>query len=158
MFAGLKSFCFAVLIGSIAIQAAPLQQSSEFLSKRQIGDLQCNINRLQIVGAMAQMGGTLATLKSETASDPATSAAVAAAQGGLNTANQGVATIAKAIITGQNAPAAARTQVEDGLNTVLTSIQNATSSDANVTQNLQKLQTQLQAAGTAGNGVLANCK
>ncbi|KAI0701852.1 hypothetical protein BC835DRAFT_1264633, partial [Cytidiella melzeri] len=101
--------------------------SSATLVGRQIGDLQCNINRFQIVTALAEMGGTLAALKGQSASDPATSAVVATAQSGLNTANAGVATIAKAIITGQAAPAAARTQVENGLNTVAGAIQKVNS-------------------------------
>lgn len=35
--------------------------------KRQIGNLQCNINRVQIVAALTEMGGTLKTLQKETA-------------------------------------------------------------------------------------------
>ncbi|KAI0791575.1 hypothetical protein BC629DRAFT_370663 [Irpex lacteus] len=150
MFSVFKSLFLAVLVGAAAIQGAP--------TKRQIGNLQCNINRVQIVSALAQMGGTLKTLAKETANDPATSAAVASAQTGLDTANSGVATIAKALLTGQAAPADARTQVEQGLNAVLSATQNVTSTDAQVTSDFSKLTTQLTAAGKAGDGVLANCK
>ena len=57
-------------------------------------------------------------------SDPAVTSATTTAQGGLTSAKDGIKTIAEALLTGQNAPADARTEVADGLTTA----QNALSS------------------------------
>ena len=39
-----------------------------FEEKRQVGDLQCNLDRAEIVGALVVMQGTVNSLKTETAS------------------------------------------------------------------------------------------
>jgi len=54
--------------------------------------------------------------------DPAAADAVSTAQSGLDSASDGIKTIAGALITGQAAPAAARDQVATGLDGALTSL------------------------------------
>ncbi|THH00318.1 hypothetical protein EW026_g2199 [Hermanssonia centrifuga] len=141
----------AVLCG-VLVQTAPLE-----FGKRQLGDLQCNINRVQIVADIAQMKETVNTLATQVASDPVSSAAVSSAQAGISAAESAISGIALSIITGQAAPAADRTQVESGLNAVLAGLGNITSTDPAVTANVQKAQQQLASASAAGDGVLANC-
>ncbi|PSR75683.1 hypothetical protein PHLCEN_2v8974 [Hermanssonia centrifuga] len=152
----------AALCG-VLVQTAPLE-----FNKRQIGDLQCNVNRVQIVSDIAQMKQTVNALATQVASDPVSSAAVSSAQAGISSAESAIGGIALSIITGQTAPAADRTQVESGLTAVGAGLGNITShiaiiegttcrTDPAVTANVQKAQQQLASATTAGDGVLANC-
>ncbi|KAF8212584.1 hypothetical protein K438DRAFT_1566170, partial [Mycena galopus ATCC 62051] len=122
------------------------------LGVRQVGDLKCNIDRVATVGGLA---ATTAAVNKIDTTDPTTASAVKAAQAGLQTASQGIAGIAKALITLQNAPAADRNQVFAGLTaaqTALTGINDPAASDA-VTTALGKLSDTI----TAGKGVTSNC-
>lgn len=112
------------------------------IESRQVGDLQCNIDRLSIVAALAKTVSDVKTVASagsgyalnflpghfclsltfNTCSDPAVTSATTAAQGGLSSATQGIETIAGALLTGKTAPADARTQVQDGLTTASTAL------------------------------------
>ncbi|GLB43718.1 hypothetical protein LshimejAT787_1402300 [Lyophyllum shimeji] len=97
------------------------------LRKRQIGNLRCNIARLQTVGALSASTKAVGKVATAAGSDAASATAAQDAQTGLKSAQDGIATIAKALLTGQSAPAAARTQVEDGLNAAKTSLASITS-------------------------------
>ncbi|KAF8212607.1 hypothetical protein K438DRAFT_1662168 [Mycena galopus ATCC 62051] len=122
------------------------------LGVRQVGDLQCNEDRLATVSGLA---ATTAAVKKIDTTDPTTASAVTAAQAGLQSASQGIAGIAKALVAGQTAPAADRTQVGAGLTaaqTALTGINDPAASDA-VTTALGKLSDTI----TAGQGVATNC-
>ncbi|KAJ6493428.1 hypothetical protein C8R45DRAFT_928179 [Mycena sanguinolenta] len=79
------------------------------LSVRQVGDAQCNKDRANTVAGLV---ATNAAVKQIDTTDPATASAVQAAQAGLKSAGQGIAGIAVALVAGQNAPAADRTQVQ----------------------------------------------
>ncbi|TCD66096.1 hypothetical protein EIP91_001748 [Steccherinum ochraceum] len=142
-----------VFIGATLVGAAPMHQHVA----RQIGDLQCNIDRLKIVGDIFQASQTTKTLTNQLASDPANAALVSTVSKGLSDASAGIGDIATALFTGQQAPAASRTQVEDGLNSAFTAADSITSTNAAVTDNVNKLKNELQAAGQAGDGVLTNC-
>ena len=118
--------------------------------KRQIGNLQCNIDRLSTVTNLAKTTTAVQNLASAGArsdlphfkllhltevltrpfcsfSDPAVSAAASSAMTGLQSAQQGIQTIATALLSGQTAPADARTQVGDGLTAAGSALGNVTS-------------------------------
>ncbi|RPD75977.1 hypothetical protein L226DRAFT_534040 [Lentinus tigrinus ALCF2SS1-7] len=158
-------FAFLSLLAGSQIYAAPANE----IVARQIGNLQCNINRLQIVTGLAGLQGTLKNLASESASDAATAASVQTAQDSVTGAQGAIGVIAKALLTGQTAPAAARDQVAGNLTAAqgaLTAINSCSSadvvyfhrSDTTVSATLQKALTQLGDAATAGEGVVSNCK
>ncbi|CAL1714152.1 unnamed protein product [Somion occarium] len=144
---------FFLALSAVLIDAAPVQAD-----KRQIGNLQCNVDRVKIVSDIAGAKSTVNTLATQLASDPAGSDSISQVSDGIANAQDGISQIAKSLFTGQQAPADARQQVEDGLTTATTALANITSTDPDVTSNLTKAQGQLQKAATAGEGVLANCK
>ncbi|TBU45327.1 hypothetical protein BD309DRAFT_956481 [Dichomitus squalens] len=146
-------FAFLGLFASSLVHAAPVKE----LSARQIGDLQCNADRLTIVGALATMQGTLSELASSASSDPATAAGVQSVQSDVTDAQQAIGTIAKALFTGQTAPASARDQVKSALLSANSTLSGLTSTDATVSSLLQKATSELKVAGAAGEGVVANC-
>ncbi|KAJ7499711.1 hypothetical protein FB451DRAFT_1549253 [Mycena latifolia] len=143
--ARILSVFLALFIASAAV-AAPVEQ-------RQIGNLQCNIDRFKIVTTLAATGS--AVKKIDTTNN-ATATAVKAAQAGLSSAGDGIKTIALSLVTGQAAPAAARDQVQQGLldaQTALTSI-----TDATVNATLADAQSKLASAIQDGDDVVADCK
>ncbi|KAI0786988.1 hypothetical protein C8Q75DRAFT_808064 [Abortiporus biennis] len=141
-------FCFSF------VEAASLQR----YDRRQIGNLQCNIDRLKIVADLAGAKSTAQTLTQQLASDAAGSQSISTVSDGISSAQSAIGQIAAALLTGQQAPAAARDQVAAGLTQATQALANITSTDAAVTQNLSKIQGQLSKAADAGNGVVTNCK
>jgi hypothetical protein len=103
-------------------------------------------------------------------SDPTTAAAVKTAQDSFASAKSAIGQIGEAIVTGQQAPAAARQQTADGLNAAAAALQSITGwvfmlriylqaisfyhSDSNATAALSST----QAAITAGGNVVSQCK
>ncbi|KAL4251058.1 hypothetical protein ABKN59_006219 [Abortiporus biennis] len=136
------------------VEAASLQR----YDRRQIGNLQCNIDRLKIVADLAGAKSTAQTLTQQLASDAAGSQSISTVSDGISSAQSAIGQIAAALLTGQQAPAAARDQVAAGLTQATQALANITSTDATVTQNLSKIQGQLSKAADAGNGVVTNCK
>ncbi|KAI0048664.1 hypothetical protein FA95DRAFT_1605043 [Auriscalpium vulgare] len=132
------------------VQGLPVQS-------RQIGDLQCNIDRLKIVttleGAKITVDGLAASLsKSADASNiKAVANNIAGAQGGIGV-------IGKALLTGQAAPASARTQVQDNLTQAIKTLANIKSSDAGIASRLKLAAQQLNNSAADGDGVVSNCK
>ena len=117
------------------------------LERRQVGDLQCNIDRLSTVANLAKTTKAVQQLSSAgakyvqaywisirsffylffTRSDASVTSAASAAMSGLTTAQQGIETIASALLQGQTAPADARTQVGNGLTAASQALGNVTS-------------------------------
>ncbi|KAJ6549798.1 hypothetical protein B0H19DRAFT_1031434 [Mycena capillaripes] len=132
--------------------AAPLQQ-------RQVGNLQCNINRFKIVTSLASTSTAVGKIDT---TDPATASAVTAAQAGLTSAGAGIKTIALSLVTGQAAPASARDQVQTGLLAAQTALAGIT--DANpsfsptATAAVTAAQNQLTTTISDGAAVVADCK
>lgn len=111
---------------------APLQ-----LEQRQIGNVQCNVNRLQIVGDLTGAKSTAQTLTTDLASlaisiptvlcsislyfirDPASSQLMDTINQGISDAQDGISQIASALFTGQQAPAEDRDQVASGLGSAI---------------------------------------
>jgi len=93
--------------------------------KRQIGDLQCNIARLKTVGALTKAQKAVSALTAQ-ANGTADATNIATAASSLASAQDGIKTIAGALLTGKTAPASARTQVGDGLENALSALGNVT--------------------------------
>ncbi|TCD66098.1 hypothetical protein EIP91_001750 [Steccherinum ochraceum] len=146
------SFCAVVALGAIVASADPPQ-----LSARQVGDLQCNIDRVKTVGSVIQALVTTRNLTQQLSSDSVNSAHVADITGGLNKAEDGIAVIVAAIFAGQKAPNEARTEVGDGLSTAFDAASNITSTDPDVVANVNQLKTELQEASFAGDNVVDEC-
>lgn len=77
------------------------------LPPRQIGNLACNLARLQIVGALNDAGSAAGSI-----ADTTTQAAVSA---GIDQANAGVGAVAQALLSGGAASADGRDEVAAGL-------------------------------------------
>ncbi|RDX52503.1 hypothetical protein OH76DRAFT_1454323 [Lentinus brumalis] len=147
-------FAFLSLLAGSQIYAAPTNE----IVARQIGNIQCNINRLQIVTGLAKLQGTLGSLIGEVSSDSAALASVQSAASSVTGAEAAIGVIAKALLTGQAAPADARDQVAANLTAAHDALAAITSTDPTASATLQKALTQLNDAATAGDGVVANCK
>jgi len=147
-------FCFFAIFATTLVDAASLQR----YGKRQIGDLQCNINRLQIVGDLGGATRSVKTLQSKLSSDAVNGPLINTVASGISTASSGISDIAAALFTGQTAPAASRDQVRAGLTSAIEAMGNITTTDTTLSSMLQKASSQLNAAGQAGLGVVANCK
>ncbi|KAJ7667097.1 hypothetical protein B0H17DRAFT_1252110, partial [Mycena rosella] len=129
--------------------SAPIEQ-------RQVGDLQCNIDRFKIVTSLAATGSAVGKIDTTYVHDPATAAAVTAAQTGLSSAGDGIKTIALSLVTGQAAPATARTQVQQGLLDAQTALTGIT--DATVNATLADAQSKLASTIQDGTAVVTDCK
>ncbi|KAH9848514.1 hypothetical protein C2E23DRAFT_739342 [Lenzites betulinus] len=145
------AFAFVCLLAGSQIYAIP---TSEIVA-RQIGNLQCNVDRLSIVAGLAQ---TQSTLKKLTANSTATASSVQTVIDSVSGAQGAIGVIGKALLTGQAAPAEARTQVQGNLTAAHDALAAINSTDATAAAGLQKALTQLSKAETAGEGVVANCK
>ena len=110
-------------LGSGAVYAAPALNAS------QVGSLQCNLDRDQVVKNLAIATKNVSSLTNSPNVEYVSpidslfvkltmwisNTMVSTAQEGLDNANTGVQTIAQALKQGKTAPANARMQVEDGL-------------------------------------------
>ncbi|TLD33284.1 hypothetical protein PspLS_01284 [Pyricularia sp. CBS 133598] len=116
------------------------------LEPRQLGDLACNVARLQIVNALSATKKNVGDIQ-----DPAVKTA---AQAGVKQAQDAIGVIGKAIISGSKPPANARDDVAAGLTATGTALQGGSKDDkavADATSNLTK-------AAKAGQDVVAKCK
>ncbi|KAJ7689674.1 hypothetical protein B0H17DRAFT_1134812 [Mycena rosella] len=137
---------FLALFLAFAAVAAPVET-------RQLGNLQCNIDRFKIVTGLVETGSALKKIDT---TNPDTATAVAAAQTGLTTVGDAIKDIALALVTGKAAPTDARTQVSQGLNDTRSALEGIT--DATVTASVASAQTLVQGLIDDGNGVIADCK
>ncbi|KZV99358.1 hypothetical protein EXIGLDRAFT_762659 [Exidia glandulosa HHB12029] len=118
---------------------------------RQVGNLDCNLARVRIIGALASTADTVKQLPL----DLNTAQALA----GVGIAQAGIEQIVVALFNNQTAPPAARDLVGSGLTdarTALASV-NVTAGGADEC-GLQKAQASLEAAIDAGNDVVTLCK
>ncbi|EIW53435.1 uncharacterized protein TRAVEDRAFT_154935 [Trametes versicolor FP-101664 SS1] len=139
-----------LLLGS-QISAAPTNE----IVARQIGNLQCNVDRLSIVAGLAK---TQKTLKGLAASDNSTASSVQSVIDSISGAQGAIGVIAKALFSGATAPADARTQVQGNLTAAAGALSAINSTDTATAASLQKALSELSDAATAGEGVVANCK
>jgi len=143
-------FLAVCAFGALLAGAVPVRM-------RQIGDLQCNINRLQIVGDLAGLQGTLGALSGEASGNATANEAIQSVRTDITGAQGAIGVIAEALLTGQDAPADARDQVAGNLTSAQNTLSTITLSSTAGTATLQKAQTELSSAITAGEGVVNNC-
>ncbi|KAJ7479661.1 hypothetical protein FB451DRAFT_163111 [Mycena latifolia] len=143
--ARILSVFLALFIASAAV-AAPVEN-------RQLGNLDCNVDRFKIVTGLIQTGSALKKIDT---TNPDTATAVAAAQAGLSSAGDAIKNIALALVTGKAAPGDARTAVSQGLNDTRSALDGI--DDPTVTDSVAAAQTLLQGAIDDGNAVIADCK
>ncbi|TCD63659.1 hypothetical protein EIP91_005139 [Steccherinum ochraceum] len=141
----------------LALTATVVGAAPSHLSARQVGGLQCNIDRVQIAGSIFQALITTKNLTEELSSDPVGSAAMTNVTAGLYEVIEGFAAIATAIFTGSKAPSDARDQVGEGVVTAFTAANQINSTDPAVVANVAQLKDELIAANTAGDDVVQDC-
>ncbi|KAI0327523.1 hypothetical protein GY45DRAFT_1109795 [Cubamyces sp. BRFM 1775] len=149
-----RFFALVLAFSSLLVGTQVLAAPASGLIARQVGDLQCNIDRLSIVADLAATQNTLKKVQTDVASDATASSSVQSAIDSIDGAQGAIGVIAKALLTGQAAPAEARTQVQGNL----TAAHDALTSIDSTSSNLQKALTQLGNAELAGEGVVNNCK
>ncbi|KAJ7766038.1 hypothetical protein B0H16DRAFT_384877 [Mycena metata] len=142
----------ARLIALFIVFLAALVTAAPLGTRAGLGSIKCNIDRFKIVTSLA---ATNAAVKQIDTSSSDTAAAVGTAQTGLSSAADGIKTIALNIITGQSPSAAARTQVQNGLNDAQTALTGINDSTAGAT--VAAAQSKLAATIQDGDDVVADC-
>ncbi|KAI0672368.1 hypothetical protein C8Q78DRAFT_1077896 [Trametes maxima] len=143
----------AVLMASQLTAAAP--------SRRQLGDLQCNIDRAEIVFNVGQLSSTVASLANATGLVSANSTAdadVDALQKGVDGAGGAIKQILVALINGDKASPDLRDQVGGNLTDISLALADLSSNDTDTSAILDAANTQFTNAALAANGVVTNCK
>ncbi|KAI8989179.1 hypothetical protein BD414DRAFT_486325 [Trametes punicea] len=153
-----RLLAFAVALSSFLATSQILAAPAKEITVRQIGDLQCNVDRLSIVAGLATTQGTLKTLSKELASDTTAASSIESAIDSISGAQGAIGVIAKALLTGQAAPAAARDQVLGNLTAAHDTLASINSTSGAASTELQKALTELTNAQLAGEGVVNNCK
>lgn len=110
-----------------------------------LGTVSCNVARLDIVKSLADTKNAVTNI-----TDPAIKQA---AQDGLKQADDGIATIAKAIVAGQAPPAAGRDTVAAGLAATGNALMGAASNETAIVDAMSSLADSVK----AGQDVVANC-
>ncbi|KAI0772750.1 hypothetical protein BD413DRAFT_622074 [Trametes elegans] len=147
------AFAFVSLFAGSQIYAAPTHE----IVARQLGNLQCNLDRLSIVASLAATQGTVKKLTGSLA-DNSTAAGIQAVTDALSGAESAIATIGKALFTGATAPADARDVVKTSLDAAHQALSGLNSTDTAIADTVKKALTQLENAQSAGEGVVSNCK
>ncbi|KAF8215120.1 hypothetical protein K438DRAFT_1660002 [Mycena galopus ATCC 62051] len=140
----ISSVVFSLFVAACAV-AAPMQ-------RRQIGDLDCNLARLQLLFNIKATQNTLNTMN---ATDLHTQSAVAVAQAGLTNATNVIQGIFGALSSGQLAPAASRDQTVLALNHANASL--AMIKDPSLNATVAAAMSTVLAAGNQANAVGADC-
>ncbi|KAI0023306.1 hypothetical protein F4780DRAFT_729211 [Xylariomycetidae sp. FL0641] len=130
----------AVLMALSAIGA-----NAGTLGSRQLGGLTCNIARIRIVTALGQTKDEVGSIKDTAVADKAST--------GLDQAGSGIGEIAKALLSGEDAPAASRDKVAAGLTAAGTALKAGDQTDEAVTNAMESL----QKAKDAGQDVVSDC-
>ncbi|KAI0752631.1 hypothetical protein C8Q80DRAFT_1267153 [Daedaleopsis nitida] len=146
----------AYVVGTISIfaNAAPA-------TRRQLGNLECNIARGEIVFHVAQLAATVNSLANATdlmAANSTTDADIQAMQTGAQGAGAAVKQILLGLINGDPATPELRDSVGKNLTVVNFALLDLSSKDNTTSVLLAQANTELTNAALAGNGVLNNCK
>lgn len=132
-------------------------RNSRIFGKRQIGGISCNVARFQTVGRLAQASIAVNSVEGVSSGDPSAAAAARQAGTALNSAKDGIAKIAVALVVGQKAPAADRDQVQKGLNDAMTALSDINTTDQTVTTAISNAQDKISSTLEAGNRVVSDC-
>ncbi|KAH8102138.1 hypothetical protein BXZ70DRAFT_930442 [Cristinia sonorae] len=145
-------FCSLIVLGAVLVGAVPAH-----ISARQVGDLQCNIDRVKVTGSVFQALQTTRSLTQQLQNDAAGTALLTTINQGLLGAEDGIADLVTALFAGQTAPESAVDQVGGGLTLAFDAASNITSADPAVTDSVNKLKNELLQASFAGDNVLDEC-
>ncbi|KAF9547328.1 hypothetical protein CPC08DRAFT_715823 [Agrocybe pediades] len=133
--------------------AAPLENN-----RRQIGNLACNIARLKTVAGLSKSASAIQAATSAATADAATTSQLQTASQGISSAQDGVAKIAAALLTGQQAPDADRQQVKDGLTAASTALGSITAADPDVDSAVADASSAVESTTEAGAQVVSDCQ
>ncbi|KAI0690562.1 hypothetical protein C8T65DRAFT_745764 [Cerioporus squamosus] len=146
-------FAFTALMFAHAAPTTP--------TRRQLGNLECNIDRGEIVFHVAQLASTASSLANATglvAMNNSADLDISALQSGAFGAGGAIKQILLALVNGDTADPGLRDQVGGNLTTVLTALSDLNSTDPTASALLAQANTQLTNAVLAANGVVNNCK
>ncbi|EMR72743.1 hypothetical protein MGN70_008855 [Eutypa lata] len=139
-------YAYRMLITTLMVAGAAVTSARSIAPRQFLQDgLACNIARLKIVGALGDTEDSIGQIQDTAVQNAATT--------GLQKAQGGVKTIAKAIVAGDAPPAAARDQVEAGLTAMGNALSGADTSD----QAVVDAQESLDDATQAGQDVVSEC-
>ncbi|ETW83851.1 hypothetical protein HETIRDRAFT_102501 [Heterobasidion irregulare TC 32-1] len=145
-----KLFIFAaVLACAFVANAGPL-------SRRQVGNAQCNIDRLKFVVNLQETSDQINKLATELANTNFSST-VDSAQSGIDGAFQATDGIADAIFSNQTAPPELRNQVGGNLTIVLKALLSINTTDPTASATLENAKSFFQTAAEASNDVVEDC-
>ncbi|KAJ7641774.1 hypothetical protein FB45DRAFT_361731 [Roridomyces roridus] len=140
----------SLLVSVVCVAACALAAP---MHRRQTGDLQCNLARLQVVSSVSSAQTLLGQINS---TDLSTTTAVAVAQAGISSINNAVQSILSAVLVNGTAPAASRTQLSAGLDQARSAVSSIIEPSA--ASIAQAAAAALLDAGKAGDVVVAGCK
>ncbi|KAJ7120009.1 hypothetical protein C8R46DRAFT_127960 [Mycena filopes] len=138
---------FSGLLAASCAVAAPMQ-------RRQVGDLDCNIARLQLLFNIRESQNTLAAMN---VADIHVMSRVAVAQAGLANATNVIQGIFAAVISGKLAPAPSRDQTVFALNHANSSLAQIIKSNPELNDTVSTAMTTVGRAGDAANAIGATC-
>ncbi|KAF5392120.1 hypothetical protein D9757_003312 [Collybiopsis confluens] len=127
----------------VSTDCTPTGGSAATTTKRQVGDLQCNIARLKAVSSLSASQKNVQAIGKVAQYDAAVSAAVQNAQTGIASAQAGISAIAQALAKGQLAPASGRDQVNQGVGSAQSALSGITSTNPAVTSAVATAQSSL---------------
>jgi hypothetical protein len=163
-------YVFALAICSVSVQAAPISLSPRSSIFEKLlggvlggigvlpGSAECNGARIAIVKSLGSTKKSVDALVDATGNDPTSNQAATSAKSSMDLAQAGVDTIAKALKDKTDPPAEARTQVVNALDAAKVALGGITSTDSDVTKELEKAQKNLDKTISNGQDVLNSCK
>ncbi|KAF9461928.1 hypothetical protein BDZ94DRAFT_1118652, partial [Collybia nuda] len=139
---------FILAAGQFGVDAAPLSSRH---AKPPGNYVQCNIARIKTVMGLSATNAAIHKIDLDMA------AAVASAHSGLKDAQTGIKTIARALISRQQPPTAARNQVGRGLNTAMGALAAMNPPNQVMSARVNDTMTKLKKTMAAGQQVINNC-
>ncbi|OJT09526.1 hypothetical protein TRAPUB_13995 [Trametes pubescens] len=130
-------------------------------ARRQLGDLQCNIDRAEIIFNVGQLSGTVANLSNATglvSANATADADISALQTGVQGVGGAVKQILTALVSGENASPELRTQLGANLTQIRLALADLSSNHTMTAALLDTANTQFTNADLAATGVFFNCK
>ncbi|KAJ7196249.1 hypothetical protein GGX14DRAFT_700590 [Mycena pura] len=136
----------------LCVAACSLAAAAD-MHKRQTGDLQCNLERLQTLADVASAQTLLGQINT---TNLTTAEAVAVAQVDMQSVDDALQTILDAVLKGAASPTAAQTQFAHGLAAAQKALSGIT--DPNAKAAVAAVQAKITSAITDGDKVVAECK
>ncbi|KAF7300390.1 hypothetical protein HMN09_00922500 [Mycena chlorophos] len=129
-------------------------------NRRQIGDLGCNLARLQIIKDIGTARDLISSIQGQNGtSDLPTSISLAASQTALTSVQSAIQDILDNVLINNPAPEITRGQVVGGVESALTALNQAAStiSDSNLNSTLAQALSVVQFSRGDAKGVITNC-